>query len=47
MDAATYESLAAAAGRLGFDTTRLVPHPAVRALTALPSLPGLLTGTAN
>jgi len=27
MDAATYESLTAAAGRLGFDTARLVPTP--------------------
>ena len=27
MDAATYESLAATAGRLGFDTARLVPTP--------------------
>ncbi len=27
MDAATYESLAAAAGRLGFDTARLVATP--------------------
>lgn len=27
MDAATYESLAAAAGQLGFDTGRLVPTP--------------------